>query len=596
MSLRRRSPAALFNGVDSYATIPSWTPTGKFGVFAQFSGAVPTSVDAYLLVDATGRNLAVRGPGTKSQFASSYPGSAAVLTPSNGLVGMVVEAGKMYTWDGATWTTATDAAIVTTYTYTTIGKRGTIFSPMALQWMLLYDYATPSNSRHYVAQQDGSLLDILYGGVAATGYNLSRVDADRGVWTPAAAMHEVKTATQWETKYLAHYSVNFPCYQASPTIQMQWGEEFSWSGQYWLQTYILMHKTTGNVVYLDRAKVLIDYMFNNTDKARFDRGEIFCADNTGTGGIDDRYNDGPPQYRWVSDGGGALQGVAAKGWRRKNGALWQTGPLLDGAITSGIAKYCHYVLSRPTLSSRHVDALAYLSKCAEIIHDHDLIWSDTKQGAFQSYFFLNGASNSFGDAGKYGNPVAFNHTFVCCVTMAICNVWLTVDASFSDKISKTLSFWRLYRWRETRGGWHWWYAFDTVPSNRKAQDINHAGNLEVTAFYWLTRLGYMTETELKQCVKGFVEYAELNGSGAARYRIDGSYKSVGDAIAGAADASCLAQNCMVAATVDQSLISLARRIASIMLVPTLSWPQWGTFSAAAYDIAAKSGTLDVAAT
>lgn len=596
MTRRRTAHSAVFNGASSYITIPSWTPTGKFGVFVQFGSDVPSAtIDAFLLTDASNRYVSIRGSSAKSQFGASFPGSALVLTPSNGYAGIVIESGKLSAFDGNAWTTNANAEIVTNYTYTTIGRRGSAFSPMSLVWLLLYDYQTPTNSRFYLAQPDGTMTDVVYGATQPTCVDLVPGRSRFNTFTPAWACHEVKSVANWESKYTPIYGVNHPGLVTSPTINTDFGENFAWSGQYWVQTYLVMHSVTGNDLYLTRAKTLIDYMFSMTDSARHARGEIFCADRTGLGGIDDRYANAPKQYLWTGPGGVTLTGTPTKGWRRRSGDLWEVIVLLDGAITSGIARYCHYVLSRPALSARHAGAITYLAQCADIVRDHNFHWSSTKNVEFQSYFYSNPGSNSWTDSGLYSNPVAYNHVVLAATTMAICNRWLTPDTDFSDKITKTLAFFRKYVWTEVRGGSQWWYAFDITPGNRKSQDINHAGNLELSCFYWLTRLGYMTEGEVMRLTKGFTEYVEFSGSGAMRYRVDGSYKFAGDQMSAPADAMCVAQNAMPAAVFDPALIPLSRRVAAVMAGgATPQWAQWGFFNVAAHDLAVKAGAVDIA--
>ena len=588
-------PVAVFNGTTSYATISPWKATGKFGVFAQFSGAVPTNVDAYLLVDEQGRYISVRGGLAKARFSTNCVSASLVETPAHGYCAIFIEAGKLTAFDGTSMTESMDTNIITSCRYSVIGKRGEDYSPMGLRSLVLYDYRTPTNNRCYIAQEEGTLKDVVYQGESAITHCISAGLFDRMIFTPRNAS-PVTTLPQWEQQYTnAGYVAHHPCWVSAPTRATDYGESFAWVGSYWLETYLVLYNTTTNPVYLDRAVTLIDYMFANTDRARFDRGEITCSN---TNGILDAYLEAPKPLRYESDGGAPKQGEPGEGWRRVTGKGkgWELIVLTDGVTTSGIAKYSHYVLSRPALSNYHAGARAYLEHCAKIVRAHDTTWSATKNTNFASYYYLNQSSSNWGDRGKWSGPVAYNHAIAAVTTMAICNTWIGKDPDFSEKINGTLAFWRKYTWKQPGGGLAWWYSWYANPRSAKSQDVGHACNIEIPDLYWLSRLGYPVSGEdFKDMVQGLFNHAEFEGAGMLSYRIDGSYKYPGDQVAPPANTLSVAQNMWPIAIFEPSLSDLARRAARVGFgsKSTLGW--WGDFAVPAFDMAAKAGCLDIAA-
>lgn len=595
--------AAAFNGVNSQATIPDWTPTGKYVVVAAFGPAISAaSVDTYLLVDAAGFYISLRGQQVKARFAASTLVSPSNTNiPTTRYVVITVETGVVTINDGILIQTISSAEIVTTLTWKYIGTRGGIFSTSDIVSLFLYDTATPANSRAYTADVGGALVDRLYGGSAATLANVAVRRVLGGAYRPTRCT-TVTTKAAWDTKYAALYPTNPPGYITSPTINSDFGETFAWNSSHWIDIFLMMHKATGDTSYLDKAKALIDYIFTKTDAARFESGaadQIFCADNTGTGGVDDRYDDAPKQFRYASDGGAATEGIPANGWRRFPTSTNTIGALIDGKIASHIARYCHYVLSKPSLSSYHADALAYLGSCATIMHDHDTSWSSTKNPTNIPGFwhYLNNASANWGDPGKYSNPLAFNHGLLCLLTMAICNKYLTPDSGFTDKITKGLAFFRQHYWRTATGAIAWWYAWDVTPASRKSQDLNHGYGIEVPVFYWLNRMdnSLVSTDEVRDLARAVFNTCEVGGVGALPYRIDATYLTAGDAMLTASDYGLVMGMLMTAAAVAPEMVPVARRAAAVAAAGTEAWNHWPPFAAAACDIALAAGAIDYAA-
>ena len=588
-------PVSVFDGVSSYATIPPWKATGRFGVFARFAAPVPPDTDAWLLVDDHEQALAVRGGQARAFFAGATVSASLEQTPANGYCALFVEPGKMTAFDGVSMSEVADSNIVTSCRYSVIGRRDGTFSRMALRSLVLYDYVTPTNSRCYVAGRDGGMQDTVYRGTAATTVSVSTGLTDRASFTPSSASF-VTSVREWERQYTnAGYVAHPPCWVSSPSRTTDFGETFAWMGSSWFETYLALYNTTTNPVYLDRAVVLIDYMFANTDRARFNRGEITCAN---TNGVNDAYVDAPKPLRFESDGGAPKQGVPGEGWRRVSGAAkgWELIVLTDGVTTSGIAKYCHYVLSRPSLARYHAGAKAYLERCAAIIRAHDTTWSATKKADFASYYYLNQSSPVWGDRGKWSAPVAFNHSLAAVTTMAICNAWLGKDESFARKIESTLAFWRKYTWQQPGGGLAWWYGWCANPRDAKSQDIGHACNIEIPDLYWLSRLGYpVSDGDFKAIIRGLIGSAEFDGTGMLHYRIDGSYKYPKDQVAPPANILSVAQTMWPLAVVEPSLSDLARRAGRVGFGTKQSLGWWGEFAVPAFDLAAKAGCLDIAA-
>lgn len=586
---------ASFNGTSSSVTIEPWTPAGKYGVFAIFDH-VPTDHDAYLLVDTNNRYISVQGNQGKSQFGPIYPTAALANFNTTKYFSAIVDSGKITFSDGVNDVTVEDAQIAPGSTYNAIGKRGAAYSNMSLSTIILFDYANEANSRVYKANASGQLLSVVEGVANPVNQNLSYLGGTNPVYIPPN-LTNISSEAQWEALFAASFTGGQePARAASVARTTDFGKLFAEEGQNWLQTFLTMHQVNGTEQYITRAKALVDYMFTYTDAARKERSEIHLTASP----EDDRYVEAPKQLLYTASGGTRISGSAAAGWRTNNSG-WRVTVETSGAIASGIARVCDYILSRTSLAAHQGWAVSTLEKLRPIIDEHDTSWSDTKNVAsVGGYWFqincVDGAQNAndFGDAGKFSNPIAFSDGLQMALAMSIVKRWMG-GTEYNRKANAVLTFFNQHVWTGSSGERLWWHAWDVTASNRKTEDVYTAANIVLPTIWWLKRLG-QTTMPMSQVVAmaKSLQTAEYPTTGIMHNRLDRIVKDAGDAIALDTKAQAVGQNLMFVAHLDQTIFQLAARaMRRYQSRPVANTTDWGVFNTAAYDIAYQASKSDI---
>lgn len=586
---------ASFNGTSSSVTIEPWTPAGKYGVFAIFD-RVPTDHDAYLLVDTNNRYISVQGNQGKSQFGSIYPAAALANFNATKYFSAIVDSGKITFSDGVNDVTVADAQIAPGSTYNAIGKRGAAYSNMSLSTIILFDYANEANSRVYKANASGQLLSVVEGVANPVNQNLSYLGGTNPVYIPPN-LTNISSEAQWEVLFAASFTGGQePARAASVARTTDFGKLFAEDGQNWLQTFLTMHQVNGTEQYITRAKALVDYMFNYTDAARKARSEIHLTASP----EDDRYVEAPKQLLYTASGGTRISGSAAAGWRTNNNG-WRVTVGTSGAIASGIARVCDYILSRTSLAAHQGWAVSTLEKLRPIIDEHDTSWSDTKNVAsVGGYWFqincVDGAQNAndFGDAGKFSNPIAFADGLQMALAMSIVKRWMS-GAEYNRKANAVLTFFNQHVWTGANGERLWWHAWDVTANNRKTEDVYTAANIVIPTIWWLKRLGQTTipMSHVVAMAKS-LQTAEYPTTGIMHNRLDRVVRDAGDAIALDTKAQAVGQNLMFVAHLDQTIFQLAARaMRRYQSRPVANTTDWGVFNTAAYDIAYQASKSDI---
>jgi hypothetical protein len=408
---------------------------------------------------------------------------------------------------------------------------------------------------------------------------------------------DITTASAWATRYNTVFTGGVsPARITSPSRTSDFGTLFSTAGQGWIQTFVAMHRLTGEDVYLTRAKDLVDYMFTYTDDKRLARAEIHLTVSP----QDDRYVEAPKQYLYTGDGGTRVAGLAAKGWRRHNGTGWSVDVQTSGLIASSIARLADYLLSQNSLSGHHAWAVQALTNLRPILDEHDTSWSDTKNTASVGgfWYYLNvvdGAqnANSFGDAGKLSNPLPFNHGMAMGVAMAIVNRWQRVTA-YNAKATAVVDFFTRHRWVGTNSDRLWWYGWDVTANNRKTVDVATAANVDVPSAFWFHKLGYaFSQSEVTAMARGLLG-AEYASTGFLHNRLDRVAKDVGDEFAKDDAALAVGQFLMMVQQFDASLYELARRAMRRYITrPLANDTTWDTYAVSAFDLLVQSSKTDL---
>ncbi|HEY9250214.1 MAG TPA: hypothetical protein VIO38_13825, partial [Rariglobus sp.] len=85
---------------------------------------------------------------------------------------------------------------------------------------------------------------------------------------PASRGAAITTAAQWDATMLGYYGANFvPIKSQNYLPDQDW---YAWTGYMWIEAYIALAQSTGDVKYMATAKELIDYEISKRDDLRFE--------------------------------------------------------------------------------------------------------------------------------------------------------------------------------------------------------------------------------------------------------------------------------------------------------------------------------------
>lgn len=534
----------LLYNTDVGATQFSEVPVGDHYISVEILDA-ETGVDNFVVSQANNAWVGFRDGAFKGQFitgaGSYFPFLDGFDFIGNKFFSVSIRDGFAVISDGVTTKTLTNAGIGQLSNYTQIGGRGTGTSNITVGEVVLYDLDDETNSSVF-SYDTGTVVDLV-GTRTITQQPITQLKGqlDYSVdYSPFIAdMSELKT------KYTSEVF--------SPITSItsgNIGESFAFTGANWLMFYVEAYKKTLDTFWLDEAVTGVNHMFDYTDKARFDRAEITCAEIDG-----DEYIDAPKFYL-------NNDGVPANGWRRTFGGGWSLSVLISGVILSAITDVID-LIKTGNITNHIAAADTWLSKIPAIVDEHDTSWSETKNAVIDgSWYYVNTTNSNTDDSGLYSNPLAFNHSLKMLSAMAVYHKYLG-NTEYTRKILVYLDFFKRHEFQVDNTA-IWWYAYD-VTLNTKTEDINH-GSYDIHSFVKFNDIGLMTEADLvrySECITTIPQYGR---SGLLHYRLDGLYGGLPeDTISTAADNLSIALEWDYIKPYNSDLLEKQRRATSVLL-------------------------------
>lgn len=168
------------------------------------------------------------------------------------------------------------------------------------------------------------------------------------VLTPFSRAAAINTAAQWDATMLGYYGANFVPIKSQALLPDQ--DWFAWTGYMWIEAYVALAQSTGDVKYMATAKELIDYEISKRDDIRFATTTLTPA-----------YWSAPTYYLYHT-------GTPAKGWRRILGSKPEVNPLIDGRICESIVLWCE--MARRGFPQYEATITGYLATVKETLDMH----------------------------------------------------------------------------------------------------------------------------------------------------------------------------------------------------------------------------------
>lgn len=289
------------------------------------------------------------------------------------------------------------------------------------------------------------------------------------------------------------------------------GEDFAWRASFLVKAYVRMAQVTGSQFYLNKAKNIIDVMFESTDEKKVARGDLNLRWSRGV-----PYDTAPPQYLLSAN---RIAGTPARGWSRREGAAYgghAVIPLIDGQITASIMYYVDAVLSDPRFSSHNTYAQSYIPKVTAILSDHDTAWKNDPTPTIAGSFFYTRNCDPKKlptecvtdiNAGVYSAPVAFNHN-AAFYTAALLVHKHAPNAVFADRAARVVRFFKSYVRDE--GGVYFWY-YDPGLASPRPEDVDH-GHMDVgfLALAYKMGIGGLTASDMNALAQTFRKRLYIN--------------------------------------------------------------------------------------
>lgn len=257
---------------------------------------------------------------------------------------------------------------------------------------------------------------------------------------------------------------------------------FSFTQNEVLYFYDDMYALTGDTDWIDRMVTTIDYIFDNTDVRRVEKGELTIASWDGTGTK-------PTNAYFAAPYPHIVDGTPVEGWSSYNGTGGTTylrcQILTDGQILAAIATCCDTILDDSSLLAYHDTATGYLNGCATVLEDHQTTYQTKTFYDYQDTYGTVDVSayyyaNTSGASSVFSTVLAFNHS----LGAHLCAMVLDKHDITSDYLPQAqawLDFMRsdLCRSEFTNDDglecYSWKYTVDTGADTDEIEDLNHGG-------------------------------------------------------------------------------------------------------------------------
>jgi len=219
---------------------------------------------------------------------------------------------------------------------------------------------------------------------------------------------------------------------------------FAWIVHYWIRAWVTMADLTGDTRYMDMCVSFIDYMLDNTDERRIERGEKTEA-----------YIRDPLYLRGTGKGGPF--------WSRQDNAS-----VLDtGQVARGIMAFVDAVFEKPDRWAGYGPTAFRFFEAAIMAADaFENDWQT--QGSIGAYHYRD--SDGSGALGT--TRTAFNQSATMVATHLAIHKWRP-DPNRVDKVRRLAQYWiDHYAVRQPDGAITWRYIL--IEGDRALEDAGHA--------------------------------------------------------------------------------------------------------------------------
>ncbi|MHA2936792.1 hypothetical protein ACXJY6_00695 [Vibrio sp. RC27] len=484
-----------FDGVNSYAQMTTWIPTGEHRVVAWLEPT--TSSEGYLVSNSSSGGDYIsftKNTVTVSIDYVKYTASGINITNTDFLE-VIIKYGSITISDGDNESTTSNSKInPKNISYDRLFRKDNTFSKGILQSIAFVDVNTTTNSRTIAFDEYGSTRVISDDDATVTLYNVEDNDVISGLTVPNPDFTTITDADALGDLILSQYP-NLPMV----TEDGHDSEDFAWTGHYWIRTYINLYKATKDTKYIDWAVELAEFMFYNTDDKRAQRN----------GTSRNSYVTAPKYYLVNRD-------KFAPGWMRSS--LKRVLLLDDGMILSPIMRLVD-VIKTDNLSAFDSQANEFMRRSTIIAESHNTSWSETKQSAIAGSWYYVSTNQRYGDAGLYSNPLSYNHSLAMSTALLYIDKWSGGNDDFKNKLNKIESFFESFMTNQADGSCEWSYTWQSN-GNEVSEDINH-GHIDVGYFTVAAEEGYLNNTDIVECMAKTVVNNIAIGPGVTPNRVNG---------------------------------------------------------------------------
>ncbi|WP_205619506.1 hypothetical protein [Ferrimonas senticii] len=156
--------AVRFDGHNSYGSMPSWVPSGKFTIIAHLNEAARDSslLNMLLTSSNTTEYLSFSHRNVQGKWGSSFPGIwNRFAFDQTKYLKLTIDHGSLTASDGKVEASVNSAAIDPTRVgYDWVFRRGNGYFDSALQSLTLIDHLNPTNSRSYAFDPERGMVEV----------------------------------------------------------------------------------------------------------------------------------------------------------------------------------------------------------------------------------------------------------------------------------------------------------------------------------------------------------------------------------------------------------------------------------------------------
>lgn len=338
-----------------------------------------------------------------------------------------------------------------------------------------------------------------------------------------AASAAIDTKEDWDSAFSAKFKAGDPGFSRIANDSSR--EEYAWHNHYWIRGYLALAENFGDARYLDKAVALIDHMRENTDRKRYQRGELGLVN----------YASGPVSLMQVmycqkNPTASVCSGIPTTGpmampnsWRRPYNGVWRIETLTDGMILQPITRFIDLVTSDARFASYRPKAESYLAFADSVVRYHEDVYSFTRDTAVPgSYWYVRPAdpftTGRPTDSRLSSNELPYNHSATMAVSLLLLDKIKGGVPEYRRRADSILAFFRK-NVRESDGAWQWNYHLRDA---RDVEDFFH-GHIDISFLVLAKKLGRpgLTDADMRR-LAAVVTKKVYAGNGNINGEIDGS--------------------------------------------------------------------------